>query len=230
MESRIQFLSRQTIGIGLLLTAVVVVAGFATTSANAADSISPQDIELEPLVVREPERREVHIDRLDTENFEIGAYGGVISIEDFGSDVVYGVRAAYHITEDFFVEAAYGSSELGQTSFEELSGGAPLLTDAERDFSFYNASVGVNILPGEAFIASRWAVKGGLYLIGGIGSTEFGGDDRFTVNAGLGYRLITADWLAFRIDVRDHIFRSDLLGSSSTKHNIEVSGGLTIFF
>ena len=105
-----------------------------------------------------------------------------------------------------------------------------MLTDAERDFSFYNASVGLNILPGEAFIADRWAVKGGLYLIGGIGSTEFGGDDRFTVNAGLGYRLITSDWLAFRIDVRDHIFSSDLLGSSATKHNIEVSGGLTIFF
>jgi len=230
MESRIQFLFRQTVGYLFLSCALIVVAGFGTTAARAAERISASDLELEPLIVREPERREVRIDKLDTENFEIGAYGGVISIEDFGSDVVYGVRAAYHVTEDFFVEAAYGSSELGQTSFEQLSGGAPLLTDAERDFSFYNASVGLNILPGEAFIASRWAVKGGLYLIGGIGSTEFGGDDRFTVNAGLGYRLITSDWLAIRIDVRDHIFRSDLLGTSATKHNIEVSGGLTVFF
>ena len=177
MESRIQFLLRQTVGVSLLLSAIVVVAGFGVTNAHAADA---KDIELDALVVREPERREVRINRLDNENFEIGAYTGVISIEDFGSNLVYGARVAYHISEDFFAEAAYGASRLGQTSFEELSGGSPLLTDAERDFSFYNAGVGYNILPGETFFGKNLAVKGGLFLIAGIGSTEFGGDDRFT--------------------------------------------------
>ena len=227
MESRIQFLLRQTVGVSLLLSAIVVVAGFGVTNAHAADA---KDIELDALVVREPERREVRINRLDNENFEIGAYTGVISIEDFGSNLVYGARVAYHISEDFFAEAAYGASRLGQTSFEELSGGSPLLTDAERDFSFYNAGVGYNILPGETFFGKNLAVKGGLFLIAGIGSTEFGGDDRFTINAGLGYRLIARDWLAIRLDVRDHAFRSDLLGSNEVRHNIEVSGGLTVFF
>jgi len=138
--------------------------------------------------------------------------------------------AAYHITEDFFVEGAYASSTLGETSFERLSGGAQLLTDDERDFSYYNMGVGINILPGEAFITDRWAFKGGLYLIAGIGSSEFGGDDRFTINGGLGYRLAATDWLAFRIDVRDHVFKSDLLGESETKHNVELTAGLTVFF
>jgi outer membrane beta-barrel protein len=227
MESRIQYLSRQSLALTLLAIATLLTAGFASLDANAATA---EDLELEPLIVREPQRREVKIEKLDKENFEIGAYGGVMSIEDFGSDIVYGVRAAYHISEDFFVEASYGQSRLGLTSFERLSGGAQLLTDSERDLSFYNINVAVNILPGESFIASRWAFKGGLYLIGGIGSTEFGGDNRFTINGGLGYRFIASDWLALRVDVRDHVFKSDLLGASETKHNIEVSGGLTIFF
>ena len=214
-------------GVVLLAGAVVLTAGFGVQNANAATA---DDLELEPLIVREPERREVKIERLDSENFELGAFGGVLSVEDFGSDVVYGVRAAYHITEDFFVEAAYASSTLGQTSFERLSGGAQLLTDDERDFSYYNMSVGINVLPGEAFITDRWAFKGGLYLIAGIGSSEFGGDDRFTVNGGLGYRLAATDWLAFRVDVRDHVFKSDLLGESETKHNFELTAGLTVFF
>ena len=244
MEDRIQRLSRQALivvapvenyssflrraCVGFLLASLALAAsGIVASSAEAAEVL---DTEIEPLVVREPERRKVKIDRLDSENFELGAFGGVLSVEDFGSDVVYGVRATYHITEDFFVEGSYASSTLGETSFERLSGGAQLLTDSERDLTYYNMGIGLNVLPGEAFVTDRWAFKGGLYLIAGIGSTEFGGDDRFTVNGGLGYRLTATDWLAFRIDVRDHVFKSDLLGENETKHNFELTAGLTVFF
>ena len=55
----------------------------------------------------------------------VGAFVGIMSIEDFGSDVVYGARLAYHVTEGFFVEATVGQTEAGLTSFEVLSGGAP---------------------------------------------------------------------------------------------------------
>lgn len=221
MESRIQYLHVAALAM-LAVTLLTPQTSFAATN--------PDELELEPLVIREDDRREVDVDQIDSEDFEIGAYGGVMSIEDFGSDTVVGVRAAYHVTEDFFIEGVYGQSTLGETSFETLSGGARLLTDEERDFTYYNLSVGVNLFPGESFLARRWAWRGGLYLIGGIGSSEFGGDELFTYNAGVGYRLAATDWLAFRLDVRDHVFSSDLLGSEETKHNLEISGGLTIFF
>lgn len=218
MEGRIQ---------RILLTAVVALCGSGLQTAIAAQ---PEELELEPLVVREPERREVDVDAIDTEDWEVGVYGGLMSVEDFGSNPVYGVRLAYHVTEDFFVEGMYGRTRLGETSFERLSGGAEILTDDERDMAYYNVSIGWNLFPGESFLARRWAYKGGLYLVAGAGSTEFGGDDRFTINAGVGYRLIPTDWLAFHVDVRDHVFKSDLLGESETRHNIEFSGGLTLFF
>jgi outer membrane beta-barrel protein len=199
-------------------------------SAVPVWAAQPQELELEPLIVREPERRSVEIDELDTEDFEIGAYAGIMHIEDFGSDFSKGIRVAYHVTEDFFVEGVYGMTKLGQTSFEKLSGGSPLLTDAERDLTYYNVSIGWNIFPGEAFIAGRWAFKGGLYVIAGAGSTEFGGDDLFTINAGVGYRFIATDWMALHVDVRDHYFESDLLGTMEAKHNVEFTGGLTFFF
>lgn len=222
MESRIQ---------RVLLSAFVwplAMAGIATGSpAWAADK--PEN-DIEPLVLREPERREVRVDAIDSENFEIGVYGGIMDIEDFGSDTVTGLRAAYHITEDFFVEGTYGSSKLGQTSFEELSGGARLLTDSERDLTYWNGSIGWNILPGESFIGRRFAFKGSLYLLAGAGSTEFGGDDVFTINAGVGYRLVARDWLALHVTAQDHMFESDLLGQSETKHNITLTGSVTVFF
>ena len=163
----------------------LVAALMGSISAPNAMAAQPKDLELEPLVVREPERREVKVDEIDSENFEIGAYGGILDIQDFGSNAVYGVRAAYHVTEDFFVEGLYGRSELGETSFEKLSGNVELLTDDDRQFSYYNLSVGYNILPGEAFVGRKYAFRGGLYLIAGAGSSDFAGDQRFTVSGGL---------------------------------------------
>jgi outer membrane beta-barrel protein len=208
----------------------LVAALMGSMSAPNAIAAQPKDLELEPLVVREPERREVKVDDIDSENFEVGAYGGILDVQDFGSNPVYGIRAAYHVTEDFFLEGLYGRSELGKTSFEKLSGNVELLTDDDRQFSYYNLSVGYNILPGEAFVGRKYAFRGGLYLIAGAGSSDFAGDQRFTISGGFGYRMAATDWLSLRIDVRDYVFESDLLGSNETLNNLEFTGGLTVFF
>ena len=231
MESRIQhiFLGRARSPFTAGLFACLALWALAL-SAPAYGATKPDELELEPLVVREPERREVKIDRIDSENFEIGMHAGLMNVQDFGSDMVTSIRAAYHVTEGFFIEGQYGTTTLGETSFERLSGGASLLTDDQRDMRFYNISVGYNLFPGESFVGRRWAFKGGLYLIGGVGSTDFAGDERFTINAGLGYRLVATDWLALHVTVRDHMFDSDLLGSKDTYHNIEFTGGLSLFF
>lgn len=175
-------------------------------------------------------RRDIKIPRIDTEDFEIGIYGGVMSVEDFGTNSVYGLRAAYHITEDFFIEGAYGMTDTGLTSYERLSGGARLLTDSERQLRYYNISLGYNLLPGESFIGRNHAFNSSLYAIGGIGTTDFAGDKHFTINFGAGYRLLTTDWLALHADVRDHVFDIDIVGTDKTTHNIEIDAGFTIFF
>ncbi len=231
MESRIQhiFLTRLRALAGVGCFTWMAFAGL-TAPVSAYGATSPDELALEPLVVREPERREVKIDRIDTENFEIGMHAGIMNVQDFGSDMVTSIRAAYHLTESFFIEGQYGTTTLGETSFERLSGGASLLTDDQRDMRFYNVSLGYNLFPGESFLGRRWAFKGGLYLIGGVGSTDFAGDERFTINAGVGYRLAATDWLALHVTVRNHMFDSDLLGSKDTYHNIEFTGGLSLFF
>jgi outer membrane beta-barrel protein len=133
-------------------------------------------------------------------------------------------------TEDFFVEGSYGLSQAGETSFEILSGAPPLLSDDDRDYSYYNIVFGYNIFPGEAFIGSRTAFTSAFYLVAGAGSTEFGGDEQFTITAGFGYRLLLTDSFALHADFRDHIFDSDLLGVDKTTHNLEASLGLSLFF
>ncbi len=199
--------------------------GFGNKSAPPPSSEGPGQV-IDP----EVERREIKEAKIDREDFEIGAYVGIMGIEDFGSDVSYGVRLAYHITEGFFVEATAGQSEGGLTSFEELSGGARLITDSQREMTYYNLNLGYNILPGEVFIGEGRAYNTNLYLIAGLGSTEFAGDDRFTVNVGAGYRFLLSDSIALHLDFRDHLFDIDLLGEEKTAHNLEGHLGFTVFF
>jgi outer membrane beta-barrel protein len=205
-------------------------ACFCGLYATVALGVEPMTADTEQVIKPQVERREIKEPRIDTEDFEIGVFGGLLSVEDFGVNPVLGARAAYHISEDFFVEAAVGQSTTTKTSYERLSGAAELLTADERKLSYYNLSLGYNVLPGEAFVTAHHAFNTALYVIAGVGSTHFAGDDRFTVNLGAGYRFLATDWLAIHGDVRDHLFDMDLLGSKQKTNNIEITLGATAFF
>ena len=226
MESRFRVL--------FLIIAMIGLSGCAATKNlfGWGDREAPPPTSEPPGQVIDPEveRREIKEPAIDREDFEIGAFAGLMSIEDFGSDLSYGLRLAYHVTEGFFVEGTAGYSRAGLTSFEILSGGARLISDSERDLYYYNLNLGYNILPGESFIGEGRAYNSNLYLIAGLGSTTFAGDDRFTVNVGLGYRFLLTDAVALRIDFRDHLFDIDLLGEEKTAHNLEGVIGFTVFF
>jgi outer membrane beta-barrel protein len=183
-----------------------------------------------PVIEPDVERREIEPARIDTEDFEVGILAGQLSVEDFGVNTVTGARLAYHVTEGFFVELAAGQADTEPTSFERLSGAAQLLTDSEREYSYYNVSLGYNIFPGEHFIGRNRAMNTQTYVIGGVGKTTFAGDERFTVNFGMGMRFMPLDWLAVHGDIRDHVFDIDLLGEEKTSHNLEATLGVTFFF
>jgi len=192
--------------------------------AESADEAPPRVVEPEVA------RREVKVPKIRSSNVEVGLYYGELSIEDFGAHPVWGVTAAYHITEDFFFQAEYGNSKAGRTSFEVLGGNVQLLTEAERRFTYYDLSLGYNFLPGEAFLGRGVAMTSAFYLIGGFGGTDFAGDTKFTVNFGAGYRVVPIDWMAVHITVQDRVFQSSLLGTTKLTNNLEARLGVTVFF
>ena len=198
--------------------------------SSATIAAEPMVIDTEQVIKPQVERRQISVPHIDTEDFELGLFAGLMSVEDFGANPVFGVRAAYHISEDFFAEGALGQSKTTKTSYERLSGAAELITNDERILRYYELSIGYNLLPGEVFFQGKYAFNTALYLIAGIGSTHFAGNDRFTINIGSGYRFLATDWLAIHGDIRDHIFDMDLFGANQITNNIEVSLGATIFF
>ena len=203
-----------------------------TVFAEGTDDRESVVREASPESVLDPriERRRIREAEIDTENFEAGIYAGLISIEDFGTQPVIGLRFDYHLSEDVFFEAALGRAKGDETSFETLNAGVQLLTDEEREFTYYQASIGYNLLPGEAFLTRNRAFNNSLFLIGGAGMTDFAGDEYFTISAGVGYRLLINDFTAVRVDMKDHIFTHDILGEDKTTHNLEMTAGASLYF
>jgi outer membrane beta-barrel protein len=228
----------------LLLSALLALSGCASvrnwldrdepqeeTQDEAAQAAADETDEQPPRVIEpEVERRQIKVARIDNENVEIGGVFGALSVEDFGTNPVYGVTAAYHVTEDFFFQAEAGRTTAGKTSFETLSGNIQLLTPDERRFTYYNLALGYNFLPGEVFLGRGLAMTTGFYLMGGIGSVDFAGDQKFAVSFGAGFRVLPTDWLAIHVRMQDRVFDSDLLGESKLTNNLEANIGLTVFF
>jgi outer membrane beta-barrel protein len=207
---------------------IVFVIGCAfsvSAMAETADTPAPAEQVIQPQL----ERREIKVPQIRSQDIELGAYTGVLSVEDFGSDTVNGWRLAYHVTEDLFLEGAVGNSSVTDEQFRAFLPGG-IFQKPEEPLEYYNVSIGYHFLPGEVFIGARHAMGSGVYILAGIGHVKFADIDAAAFNFGLGVRLLPWDWVALRVEMRDHVFDTDILGKNKTTHNFEWTLGLSVYF
>jgi outer membrane beta-barrel protein len=193
-----------------------------------AETAEPKDTTAEQVIQPDISRREVRAPNIDTENYEVGLYIGILSVEDLGAYTVYGGRLAYHVTEDFFVEGVYGMSTISDQSLRNL--GIVLFPSSQEPLTYYAVSLGYNLFPGELFIGKHNAMTSGVYLLTGVGNTSFINVNHFTFNLGMGIRVLPVDWLDLSIVVRDYLFQSDLLGTTKITNNFELTAGVAFYF
>lgn len=179
---------------------------------------------IEPTVARHA----IDVPRIHARDIEAGAYLGTLSIDGFGSNLVYGLRLGYHLSEDFFLEGGYGRSSIDDEQYRRF--GLALFPEQEEDLSYYHLSLGYNVLPGEVFLGSGRAFTSGIFLLTGLGNTSFADEDYFTYNLGVGVRVLPTDSLTLRVDFREYIFESDILGEPEWTFNPELTAGLSFYF
>jgi outer membrane beta-barrel protein len=201
----------------------------------AAQASASQQPSNEQVIQPQVDRREIKLPKYPSKDFEIGVFGGTYATQNFGSNFVGGVRLGYHISEDIFVEAAYAQTKVSDDNFRQILPGG-LFAKPEETLKYYNLSAGYNILPGEVFWGRNTAFASALYVIGGIGNTNFIASDKInrrnrqTFNFGLGTRVLFWDRVAVQVDLRQHIFTLDILGKNESTKNLELTGGVTFFF
>ncbi len=205
----------------VLLPALALVS--VAAEARELDARDPDQV-----IKPEVERRTVTVPRLHARDIEFAPFIGFLDVESFGTSTVYGARIGYHFTEDFFLEATYAESSVSDSAFRRL--GIPVFEEEQSKLTYYHLSTGINLFPGEIFFGKDRARYSYIYIIGGMGITTFDVLDNVTFNVGFGMRVVPWDWLTVRVEVRDHIFESDLLGRNKMTNNIEATFGLSLIF
>jgi len=201
----------------------------------AAQTNAPQQPANEQVIQPQVDRRDVRLPKYPSKDFSIGLFGGTYATQNFGSNFVGGVRMGYHISEDIFVEAVYAQTKVSDENYRQILPGG-LFAKPEETLKYYNLSAGYNVLPGEVFWGRNRAYASSIYLIGGIGNTNFVASDKInrrnrqTFNFGLGTRVLFWDRMALQFDLREHLFTLDMLGKNQSTKNLELTGGLTFFF
>jgi outer membrane beta-barrel protein len=207
-------------------TLAIALAASAVLSAPArAADVSAAD----QAVVPQVDRRDIKLPKFPNNDFELGLYGGVYSTQNFGSSVAGGVRLGYHITEDFFVEGAVGTTKVSDEAFRRILPGGIFTGNTEK-LVYSNLNVGMNVLPGEVFLGGSYAMPSQVFILAGGGTTRFNGQRMQTVDFGVGVKVYVKDWFAVRVDMRDNIYTLDLLGKRDRTQNVELNAGLSFLF
>ena len=223
--------SQSTLLRGALMMALMGLGGCSMMPWHHKDQEPPAPTSEEPageVINPDIERREVKVPKIKSQDFEVGAYAGMLSVQDLQSHLIYGGRAAYHVTEDFFLEGEYARSQVSDEVRREI--GQPFFPQQVIGLSTYGLNVGYNLLPGEVFAGTRYAMNSTVYVLLGGGDTNFNDEDFLTYNLGFGIKVLPTDWLSVRLEARDRLWQSDLLGSKKLTNNFETTLGLAFFF
>jgi outer membrane beta-barrel protein len=203
--------------------------------AAQTSTAPPQQPSNEQVIQPQVDRRQVKLPKYPSKDFEIGLYAGSYATQNFGTSLVSGVRLGYHISEDIFVHAVYAQTKVSDENFRQILPGG-LFAQPEEKLKYYNLSAGYNILPGEVFWGRNTAFASSLYVMAGIGNTNFISSDKInrrnrqTINYGLGLRVLFFDRVSAQVDMRQHRYTLDILGKNESTKNLEWTGGLSFYF
>ena len=215
----------------LLIAALMSGCSWFHRGPKSQPEIVPEPVDADTSIITpQVQRRVIKTPKIKARNFEIGANFGALSIQDFGTNPLYGARLAYHVTEDIFLEGSIARSKAGTTSLEDVFPNITVLSDSGRKLTYYDLDVGYNFLPGEVFLGRGRAFNTALYAVVGMGAVKFADQDKFALNFGVGTRILLTDWLDMHLDVKEHVFETDITGRTKNVHNIEATLGFAWFF
>lgn len=165
---------------------------------------------------------------------EVSAMGGWYAADLSDGEPIYGGAYTFHVTEDLGLEASYLRTRKNYGFLEAIEQRQQGLIQIVE-----SPTVPIQLFMGHlvwsmAYGKVRWF--GGpigrfdFYLSLGGGATDEQGSTSVTGSGGFGMKFYLAQWLAFRLDVRDHVrsLRAPL-GVEKIVNDISAMGGLSVF-
>lgn len=161
---------------------------------------------------------------------EIYLFGGVYSSDMMGASPLAGASYSFHISEDFALEASFNYAYLSSSFSGPLERFTGYDVFKKQHAFIYLGSLVWHPFHGK-FMFFRSAVPHfDIYFTAGVGITDSNTSQGLTYTAGAGIKIFTTQWLSLRVEIRDHIYVQQLLGSEALTNNLALTLGVGFWF
>jgi len=167
---------------------------------------------------------------------ELSPMGGWLAADMSDGAPIWGGAYTFHFTEDLGLEAAYFRTRQTSSVLEAVVDRQPNLVDIARaeetDVQLFLGHFVWSLAYGKVRWLGGAIGRFDFYLSLGAGAID---DERgspgLTGSGGFGLKFYLAQWLALRLDVRDHVHsQRTVLGVDRVVNDISAMGGASIFF
>jgi outer membrane beta-barrel protein len=169
-------------------------------------------------------------DRLfqQTNRHELTIQGGYYVSDLFDGTYTYGGAYTYHMTEDLAVEASGNYTRISSSGGPELERTFAVLMNKPRRQLGFDANL-VYVLA-----HAKMRLGGGishldLYVTLGGGVVDSVLSSDLAGNGGMGMKFFIGHAFAIRVDVRDHVFREQLLAEQELVNDLTATLGFSLY-
>ena len=148
-----------------------------------------------------------------------------VPIPSFG---VFALSYAYHMTEDLAVEATAGITRLTSHGGPELERTFAVLEGQPRRQLMFDANLVWSIAHAKLRLGGS-ITHFDLYVTGGGGVVDSALSSGIAGNGGFGLKFFLGRAFGLRLDVRDHVFRQQLLSESLLVNDVTATVGFSIY-
>jgi outer membrane beta-barrel protein len=163
-----------------------------------------------------------------TNRHEILLQGGYYVSDLFDGTYVFGLAYAYHMTEDLAVEASGSYTRIESSAGAELERIFSVLGTNSRRELMFNADL--------LWVPAHGKLRIGgsidhfdLYLAAGAGVIDSALSSDLAGNGGFGLKFFLGRAVAVRIDVRDYVYRQQLLSEKVLVNDLTTMLGVSLY-
>ncbi|HET6281744.1 MAG TPA: outer membrane beta-barrel domain-containing protein [Polyangia bacterium] len=169
-------------------------------------------------------------DRLfqQTNRHEFTLRGGYYVSDLFDGTYIGGVAYAYHMTEDLAVEASAAYTRLTSSGGPELERTFAVLEGRDRTELLFDAGLVWTPAHGKMRLGGS-ILHFDPYLVAGAGVVDSALASDLAGNAGFGVKFFVGRAIALRFDVRDHVYRQQLLARKVFVNDLTTMLGVSLF-
>ena len=207
-----------------LLVCLLLAAG----STASADCVDP--VEKAKLIAQKRGRRADERDFVKTARHELTVQGGYYVSDLLDGTFVVGGAYTYHLTEDAAIEASFGYSRVSSSVAARLEQdrGVTILPKQDRVYLVFTDLIWSPV-HGKMRMFADSIIHFDIYGAAGVGiidnATSFGAAGQF----GLGSKIFLSPSWAVRIDVRDQLYKQQILSVRQYVNDFSLTLGVSVF-